>query len=86
MGREGIERKWADEVRHQRDFYDTVLEAQSDVGEGLLLVEGERIRYANKAFYQMSGYSAEELTALSLLGAGRGPTARAGRLGARERR
>ena len=65
MGREGTERKWADEVRQQRDFYETLLEAQSDVGEGLLLVEGERIRYANKAFYLMSGYSAEELTALS---------------------
>ena len=63
-GSEETERKWAEEVRRQRDFYETLLEAQSDVGEGLLVIEGERIRYANKAFCLMSGYSAEELTAL----------------------
>src|SRR5215204_2442979 len=64
VGSEETERKWAEEVRRQRDFYETLLAAQSDVGEGLLVIEGERIRYANKAFCLTSGYSAEELTAL----------------------
>ena len=58
------ERNWAEEVHRQRDFCEALLEAQSDVGEGLLVIEGERIRYANQAFCLMSGYSAAELGAL----------------------
>lgn len=50
-----------------KDFLDGLLEAQSDLGEGLLLVEDARIRYANKAFCSMSGRSVEELTALPTL-------------------
>jgi PAS domain S-box-containing protein len=64
VGSEETEREWSEEVRRQRDFYETLLRAQSDVGEGLLVVEGERIRYANEAFCLMSGYSPEELVAL----------------------
>ena len=64
VGSEQTERKWAEEGRRQRDFYETLLEAQSDVGEGLLVIEGGRIRHANKAFCLMSGYSAEELLSL----------------------
>ena len=64
VGSEQTERKWAEEGRRQRDFYETLLEAQSDVGEGLLVIEGARIRHANEAFCLMSGYSAEELLSL----------------------
>ena len=64
VGSEQTERKWAEEGRRQRDFYETLLEAQSDMGESLLVIEGGRIRYANKAFCLMSGYSAEELLSL----------------------
>ena len=67
MGSEETERKWAEDARHQRDFYETLLQAQSDVGEGLLVLEGERIRYANEAFCLISGYGAEELTSLSTI-------------------
>jgi PAS domain S-box-containing protein len=55
---------WAEEFHWQGDFCETLLEAQSDVGEGLLVIEGERIRYANQAFCLMSGYSAAELGGL----------------------
>src|SRR5215207_8278376 len=64
LSSEEADRKRAEEVGRQRDFYKTLLGAQSDVGEGILVIEGERIRYANKAFCFMSGFSAEELTAL----------------------
>jgi PAS domain S-box-containing protein len=64
VGSEVTEREWAEEAHRQRDFYKALLEAQSDVGEGLIVIEGERIRYANNAFCLMSGYSAEELISL----------------------
>ena len=65
VGSEVTERNGAEEVRRQRDFYETLLKAQNDVGEGLVVVQGERMRYANKAFCLMSGYSMEELKALA---------------------
>ena len=57
MGREGTEHKWADEVRQQRDFYETLLEAQSVVGEVL------RGRYAtqNLPFCAVLGNSGDDL-------------------------
>lgn len=54
-------------IRRQRDFYEALLTAQSDVGEGLLVVEDQRIRYVNEAFCLISGYSAAELMALPAL-------------------
>jgi PAS domain S-box-containing protein len=48
--------------RWPRDIYEALLNAQSDVGEGFLVVENERIRYVNEAFCLISGYSAGELT------------------------
>jgi PAS domain S-box-containing protein len=57
-------RELAEEIRQRKDFYETLLKAQSDVGEGLLVVEAGRIRYANEAFCLISGYSTEELTTL----------------------
>src|SRR5829696_4570057 len=66
MVRRGVtERELVEEIREQKDFYETLLRAQSDVGEGLLIVEDRRICYANEAFCLISGYSVAELTALS---------------------
>src|SRR5215203_5056736 len=59
-----IGRELIKELRQRTDFYETLLKAQSDVGEGLLIVEDGRIRYVNDAFCLISGYSAEELAAL----------------------
>ena len=49
------------ELRRQRDLYETLLEAQSEVGEGLVITEEQRIVYANEAFCNMCGYDLEEL-------------------------
>ena len=53
-----------EKVGDQKALYETVLKAQSDLGEGLVIVEDERIVYSNGAFREMSGYGAEELAAL----------------------
>lgn len=58
------ERKRVEKLYRQKDFYNTLLEAQSDLGEGLVIVEDERIVYANEAFLNVCGYTQEELAAL----------------------
>src|SRR5215211_7702926 len=45
-------------------FYEALLKAQSDVGEGVLVVDDGRILYANDAFCRISGYSQADLAAL----------------------
>lgn len=54
------------EVRRQKTLYETMLKAQSDVGEGLIMLEGPRVVYANDACCRMLGRSADELRALAL--------------------
>jgi PAS domain S-box-containing protein len=44
--------------------YESLLVAVSDVGEGMMVLEGNRLVYANDAFMEMSGYALEELLAL----------------------
>ncbi len=41
-----------------------MLTAQSELGEGLVVIEDERIRHANDVFCEISGYGREELRAL----------------------
>ena len=48
----------------QRELHETLLDAQSEVGEGLVLTEGERIVHANEAFERIGGYDARELAAM----------------------
>jgi PAS domain S-box-containing protein len=48
-------------LRAQRDLYETLLRAQSELGEGFVLAEGERILYVNEAAERIAGRSAEEL-------------------------
>lgn len=58
-------RKRAEEaLKQQKDLYEALLKAQSDLGEGLLITDGQCIRFANDAADQISGYSAAELIAL----------------------
>ena len=64
IARDVTKRREAEELRRQKDFYETLLKIQSDIGEGLLIVNGERIVYTNEAFCRISGYSAAELAAL----------------------
>jgi PAS domain S-box-containing protein len=51
-------------LREQRDLYQALLKAQSDIGEGLFIVEDRRIVYANEAICRITGYAQEEIRAL----------------------
>jgi PAS domain S-box-containing protein len=54
-------------LRTQTDRYESLLLALSEVGEGMVVVEGERLVYANPAFERLSGYALRELTAMGSL-------------------
>ncbi|HXA43081.1 MAG TPA: ATP-binding protein [Candidatus Solibacter sp.] len=51
----------------QADRYEAVLEALSDLGEGLVITEAGRLIYANEAYLSMTGYSLDELLSRSNL-------------------
>ncbi len=62
---EVTERRAADRaLREQTARYESLLRALSEVGEGMCVLEGNRLVYANPAFVAISGYSTEELQAL----------------------
>ena len=48
-------------LHQQLDLYDALIQAQSDVGEGVAVIENDRIVYANDAMQKMFGYTALEL-------------------------
>ena len=59
----------AETVRHQRDQYEALMRAQSELGQGFVLLDGDRIVYVNAAAAELSGRSADELRTLqSILG------------------
>lgn len=49
------------ELKRQNKLYETMLTAQSDVGEGFVLVEEGKIAYTNDAFCRMIGCTAAEI-------------------------
>lgn len=51
------------ELRHGADLAALLLDAQSDLGHGVVVTEGLRVVYANAAFARIVGYEIEELTA-----------------------
>jgi PAS domain S-box-containing protein len=57
----------AEAVRAQRDLYEALMRAQSELGQAFVLLEGERIVYANEATEVLTGRTAEELSALPSL-------------------
>jgi two-component system, cell cycle sensor histidine kinase and response regulator CckA len=57
-------RKAEDELRRQSHLYGALLQAQSDLGDGVALAKGDRIVYANEALGRILGYTPEELCAL----------------------
>ncbi|HLL57086.1 MAG TPA: PAS domain S-box protein, partial [Rubrobacteraceae bacterium] len=62
IARDTTERKRTEEnLRQQKDLYEALLHAQSEVGEGLLILEDERIVYTNEAFSHISGHGSSEL-------------------------
>jgi diguanylate cyclase (GGDEF)-like protein/PAS domain S-box-containing protein len=56
-----------DALRRRTDLFQALLEAQREVGEGLVIIDGERPLYVNGAFCQITGYSLDELLALPSL-------------------
>jgi PAS domain S-box-containing protein len=57
----------AEAVRTQRDLYEALMRAQSELGQAFVLLEGERIVYANEATEVLTGRTADELAALPSL-------------------
>jgi PAS domain S-box-containing protein len=49
------------ELSEQQQMHRHLLEALSDMGECVMVSEGERIVWANKAYASLTGYSADEL-------------------------
>ncbi len=65
IARDITERKRSEErLRRQKDLYEALLHAQSEVGEGLLILQDGHIVYTNEAFSGISGYGPEELMSL----------------------
>lgn len=56
--------KQSEELRSQRNLYRSLLGASGELGEGLVILEDERIIDVNQAFSEISGYSVESLTAM----------------------
>ncbi|HEY8738995.1 MAG TPA: ATP-binding protein [Candidatus Dormibacteraeota bacterium] len=51
----------------QDERYDAVMDALSDLGEGLVITEAGKLVYANEAYRALTGYTLEELMARSNL-------------------
>ncbi len=52
------------ELKQQKELYETLVNAQSEMGEGVSITEGEKMIYANPALCKMYGYSMEEILAM----------------------
>jgi len=53
-----------DKLRDQNAFYSTLLKAQSDVGEGVMILEREQVVFANEAMSKMARMSIGDLLAM----------------------
>ena len=53
-----------DEMAGENSLYRALLAAQSDAGEGVLVIAGGRVVYANAAMQRLSGYDEAQLKAL----------------------
>lgn len=59
---EAAERRRAkQELEERHEFSEALLKAQSDMDEGLLVTQGERIVFVNEAMARLSGYRQDEL-------------------------
>ena len=61
------QRRTSDALRNQKDLYETLLNAQSEMGEGVSLSIGEKTVYVNDALCKMNGYTEEEIINMSSL-------------------
>ncbi|MES2285842.1 MAG: ATP-binding protein [Bacteroidota bacterium] len=51
-------------LRAQKDLYGSLIDTQSDMGQGIAITEGKSIIYANDALCKMYGYSNDEVLSL----------------------
>jgi PAS domain S-box-containing protein len=59
------EYKWAERaLRQQSTLYKALLQAQSDLGEGVATIEDEKIIYTNTALCHITNYTLEEIMSL----------------------
>lgn len=59
------EREYAEKtLRAQRDLYQALIKAQSDIGEGVFIIENGQFIFANDALCRQFGYTPDELKAL----------------------
>jgi PAS domain S-box-containing protein len=62
LGQKTKERELSEEkLRQQKEQYETLVVAQSEMGEGVVITEGSAIVFVNKALCEMYGYSEAEL-------------------------
>ncbi len=52
-------------LRRQKDLYETLIVAQSEMGEGVVITEEDSIVFANQALCLMYGYSEKEMMSVS---------------------
>jgi PAS domain S-box-containing protein len=52
------------ELRQQKDLYEGMLKIQSELGEGFVILDDQRVWYANEAFCKISGYGLAGLRSL----------------------
>ncbi|MES2395975.1 MAG: ATP-binding protein [Bacteroidota bacterium] len=48
-------------LRKQKDLYESLIETQSEMGQGIAITEGESIIYVNDALCKMYGYNKDEI-------------------------
>src|SRR5437868_10725831 len=46
------------------ELYEALLQTQSALGQGVVVIEGRKVVYVNDAFCRICGYSADEITDL----------------------
>jgi PAS domain S-box-containing protein len=61
------EQRSGEELLEQRELYEKLLGAQSDIGDGVSITDGAKLIYANEALARMYGYTINELKAFSSL-------------------
>ncbi len=55
------EKRTEDELREQKDLYETLIKTESEMGQGVSITENEKIIYVNEAVCRIYGYSKDEI-------------------------
>jgi PAS domain S-box-containing protein len=58
------QKRMREDLRRQKELYETLLNVQTALDVGFLISEGQQIVYANDAYCRITGYSAGELRAM----------------------